>query len=496
MFFARKTLLLIVSALGLTVLLGLVVFQDLLHSHSDADHVRRHSLTFRKGYTFTEHEDLLVPLPTGMSASLNLPGVQVSMDNTHASDGRNDLNAEKLVGVSKTGALTEASAKPVTPLALPSSTGYVFSVVYWEQMASGACNIMSLQCWAGKLNPPMFVLQPFYWDGWPRSLPIFMRNVITFSDIFDINRWNNVSSSAHYAPLVNSKEYKLNAPRNLIIVKIIYWWLNTSNSTGLDRKTRLGLGCDEDIFRLEDSLFTRFLIIRKVCINLSYGDILTLEEFNEHIFGGHSPGSVSVVFKDWRGISARNKFRVIINDSNCEWHYVPIRQAWSPSARVKEAADRYIAQFLGNSDYVALMMRMEWALRGRNTSYLDDILTRVLRRAKEVQQRVGTNVTFLAADVGRFGSATLHVPASLWESFTDLFKKLYNGSMTVSEWENSFEEISGTRDQDFVAMVQAMIVTRAKCVIFVGHGNFQKHTKYLYEDAHSREPTPCIEHIH
>eukprot|EP00731_Ephydatia_muelleri_P010003 Em0005g589a len=161
-----------------------------------------------------------------------------------------------------------------------------------------------------------------------------------------------------------------------------------------------------------------------VCINLSYGDILTLEEFNTHIFGHFNPGSVSVVFKEWRGISARSKFRVSLNG-----------------------------------------------------------LELVLSQVKNVQKRTGINTTFLAADIGKFGSATLQVSSLLWESFSAFFDQLYKGSKSVLEWEKSFEQVSGTEDRDFVAMLQATVVSHAKCVIFVGHGNFQKHTKHMYEEC-------------
>ena len=376
------------------------------------------------------------------------------------------------------------------------SRGYVFSVVYWEQLASSACNIMSLQCWAGSQTPPMLVVQPYYSNGWPRTVP-YPSRVVTLSDLLDVDRWNAVSSRENYATLVNWRQYRANAPRDLIIVKVIYWWLNTSDSRGIDRNSRLESGCSDEYFQIADNFFTVFTVVRKVCINLSYGDILTLEEFNSRIFGGFSPGSVSVIFKEWRGISARNKFRIIMNDSHCEWHYVPMRHAWSPSAKIKVAAGQYIERFLRNSEYVALMLRLEWAVRGHNMTYLNDVLTRVLGKLDDVQKRAGTNITFLTADVGRFGSSTLGASSSiLWTAFTGFFEQLFNDTMSVTQWENSFELISGTEDHDFIAMLQSTVVSRAKCVIFVGHGNFQKHTKFMYEELHGNEPTHCVEHIH
>ena len=516
MFFGQKALFMVILILGVTMLLALLFYCELLDSASDDDHVRllgahHHTQTVKnEDIDHNRREDIVMPLP-GVDASvgpvlntevpvdrvdLNAPELNAHTFNEQADGNVSVGSLHKRVDPSVPAELSVSDSPTVQAISSQqASTGYVFSVTYWEQLASGTCNIMSLQCWAGKLTPPMLVLQPFYWDGWPRSLP-YMLNVVTFSDVFDIDRWNNVSSADHYAPLTSWKQYKHNAPRNLIVVKIIYWWLNTSNSTGLDRNSRLELGCEEEFFRLEDSFFSSFVIVRKVCINLSYGDILTLEEFNTHIFGHLNPGSVSVVFKEWRGISARNKFRVILNDSNCEWHYVPIQRAWSPSEKVKAAAIQYIERFLGNGKYVAVMMRLEWALRGRNTSYLQDIMNRVLNGVKNMQERADTSTTFLTADIGKFGSATLQVPSLLWESFSVFFDQLYKGSKSVLEWEKSFEQVSGTEDRDFVAMLQATVVSHAKCVIFVGHGNFQKHTKYMYEDAHGNEPAPCVEHIH
>lgn len=526
MFAGQKSLFIVMLILGMTVLLALMFYHEQLNSISEDDIVRllgaHHDSQTAKNDDINNNrrDGIVVPLPgldvsTGLVEHLsqniqvpvdpNVPELNaqvfteqaygnVALRNLHLPTKKVDPNVPES-SVQASDSPTERTHAAQAIGSQRGSIGYVFSVTYWEQLASGSCNIMSLQCWAGKLTPPMLVLQPFYWDGWPRSLP-YMINVVTFSDVFDIDRWNNVSLADHYAPLTNWKQYRQHAPRDLIVVKIIYWWLNTSNGTGLDKNARLESGCEDELFRLEDPFFAYFLIVRKVCINLSYGDILTLEEFNAHIFGHYNPGSVSVVFKEWRGISARNKFRVILNDSNCEWHYVPIRRSWSPSSKVKAAATQYIERFLGNGEYVALMMRLEWALRGRNTSYLQDMMSRVLRRLKDVQERVGTDTTFLAADIGKFGSATVQVSSLLSESFSAFFDQLYDGSKSALEWEKSFKQVSGTEDRDFVAMLQATVVSHAKCVIFVGHGNFQKHTKYMYEDAHTSELTPCVEHIH
>ena len=526
MFSVVQKALFIILILGVIVPLVLMFYYDLLDSLSDDDHVRllgahHHTQTVKnEDIDHNRREDIVMPLP-GVDASvgpvlntevpvdrvdLNVPKLNAHVFNEQA-DGnvpvgsfhqlKNDVDlnvpAELSVYVSESSTKRTPTVQVIS--SQQASTGYVFSVTYWEQMASGLCSVMSLQCWAGKLTPPMLVLKPFYLDGWPKSLP-YMYNVVTFSDVFDIDRWNNVSSADHYAPLTSWEQYKHNAPRNLIVVKIIYWWLNTGKSSGLTKNTRLELGCDDEFFKLEDSFFSSFDIVRKVCINLSYGDILTLEEFNTHIFGHFNPGSVSVVFKEWRGISARSKFRVSLNGSNCEWHSVPSLRAWSPSEKVKSAAIQYIERFLGNGEYVAVMMRLERSLRGQNMSCLPDIMSRVLSQVKNVQKRTGINTTFLAADIGKFGSATLQVSSLLWESFSAFFDQLYKGSKSVLEWEKSFEQVSGTEDRDFVAMLQATVVSHAKCVIFVGHGNFQKHTKHMYENAHGNEPAPCVEHIH
>ena len=539
MMVGQKALHMTVLALGVTVLLVLMVLNCLLYSPSHVNHStpfsdHLHILTPSGDNKHTYQEGDVLALLSGVNVSMQHvsvptePAHGVSTSTEHASTEHVDLNVPvvrptKHVEV-KTPQLN-ASTEPVhvnkaalvtSPVVLAwenhtklssritptvsffspaptTSRGYVFSVVYWEQLASSACNIMSLQCWAGRLTPPMFVVQPYYINGWPRTVP-FNNKFITFSDLFDVDRWNNVSSGDHYATLVNWKQYRSRAPRDLIVVKIIYWWLNTSNSSGLDRNSRIESGCSDQLFQVDDSIFVTFSVVRKVCINLSYGDVLTLEEFNARIFGGFNTGSVSVVFKEWRGISARNKFRIIMNDSHCEWHYVPIRHAWSPSDKVKTAATQYIGHFLRDKEYVALMLRLEWAVRGHDMTYLQDVLNRVLSQLVNVQLRAGTNITFLTADVGRFGSAT--ASSLFWTAFTAFFEQVYNGTMTVSQWENSFELISGTEDRDFVAMLQATIVSHAKCVIFVGHGNFQKHTKYMYEDIHGNEPTLCVEHIH
>ena len=50
----------------------------------------------------------------------------------------------------------------------------------------------------------------------------------------------------------------------------------------------------------------------------------------------------------------------------------------------------------------------------------------------------------------------------------------------MHEWEKTFERVAHSTDSGYIAMLQQVIVTRAKCILFVGGGTFQRHAYNLY----------------
>ena len=106
----------------------------------------------------------------------------------------------------------------------------------------------------------------------------------------------------------------------------------------------------------------------------------------------------------------------------------------------------------------------------------------------ELRESSSLQTSFLAADMGSHG--TLTSQDSDRAHFEDFVQQIYGGPTTVQEWERTFEEVAGTTDCGYIALLQKLIVARSKCVLFVGGGAFQRHTLRLFR---KRNPTNrCI----
>ena len=174
---------------------------------------------------------------------------------------------------------------------------YVYAIQYWEQQSSSSFSLLSLQCWADKLDATMSVIEPFYLSGWP-NIYFYLQNSSAhrFRDLFNLETWNNVSKKLYQVELVPWSDFAKNSPTNSITVEIIYWWDKSKDAQGLNRTERISFGCK---WKLEDndSFFSsQFKIVRRACINFSFGDKLTMQEFNALVFGNYSAREVSVLF--------------------------------------------------------------------------------------------------------------------------------------------------------------------------------------------------------
>ena len=105
---------------------------------------------------------------------------------------------------------------------------------------------------------------------------------------------------------------------------------------------------------------------------------------------------------------------------------------------------------------------------------------------KEMGNELGT---FLSMDTGKYGSDsfTRRHYFNLQKDVENFVSRLYRNKMSVTEWEN----VVDMADSGYVAKVQA-IVARAKCILFVGGGAFQKLTLHLYQQLHPDPSDRCV----
>ena len=394
------------------------------------------------------------------------------------------------------------SEAPQAPVHRP-TRGYVLAGHYWEQQTCASMDLQNLQCWAAISG--LSVVEPYTSLSTLRTPFIALPHseVLRFSDLFDLGSWNHQNIARRYSKLVPWEKFVEKAPRNVIMVKTVLeatetmqGHLNaiaqkfaTKGNTLSQFVTNYTMDCDaqEDWRSPQEVNYmarNNFTVVRIVCINFAQSPYMNVERFNKMVFGEFPPDETVVYFRDWRKTGARASVQL----PHCQMNYSNDRML--PSELVAAKADAYVAKYLNGSDYIAVMARLEKSILALNLrrDALQYCLNATLSEWRKLRESSGLQTTFLAADMGSHG--TLTSPEINGTHFEEFVQQIYGDKMSVEEWERTFEEVAGTTDSGYIALLQKLIATRSKCVLFVGGGAFQRHTYRLYKQ---RNPTNhCI----
>ena len=405
-------------------------------------------------------------------------------------------------------------------LQLTHTTGFVVPLRIYEQQTMASGNLMQLQCWAKLLN--LAVVKPFTKDS-SFSIPLdetTHSTMLTLADTFDMDDWSQHTAKLGYAPLVDWSYFVQKAPRNAIFVQIKYPTLTHVRTVrsqghpfphppnGDDYKQ----GCRFKMLTGKISNVLKamsFRVVRKVCFNFLTGSELSLKQFHADILGGYQPGDVTIFIDEWRGIKENQ--RVLIQDNICREEN-PYREYLKPSQHLLRDAQLYAKQFLetfsnkttANPDYLAIIARYEMTGLTRSLNIDNDqhaiiphCLQLTLQTMEKVRQETGLTDTFLSIDIGKYGSKSFE-QKNYYNHLKDMESfvgKVYNGRMDVHGWEKTFETVAHTTDAGYIAMLQQVLVVRAKCIIFVGGGSFQRHAFHLYNELHPNKEDRCYKVI-
>ena len=388
---------------------------------------------------------------------------------------------------------------------LSSTTSYVLAESYWEQQTSGCRNLQSLQCWAGRYG--FSVVEPFFERSFLRIPLVSMKpSSQKFSDVFNIKDWNSQSSKMGSSKLVPWNVFLQQAPRNVITVYFKYSNSNTQDKKHVKQaasRARYLQGCPNmqswpkkhQMYMLSEFKFT---VVRKVCINFEFSDQFSLDDFHEAIFGEYKCEDVTVFFQQWRNFGSK---RIMVEEDRCK--NSDINERMQGSKQVVQEAETYAHMYLSSSEgynnttghkpsYIAIIARLEKVqLSYKNRK---DIVPfcfgKILSYHSKVVKVNSINKTFLAIDVGKFGSIGLRGKeggSNLYVEFRSFFQELYGSELSIQAWERTFEDISQTTDPGYVALLQKVIVSKADCVIFAGGGSFQRHALKLYQLNHQKQ---------
>ena len=396
-------------------------------------------------------------------------------------------------------AVTSSLQKP--PVSAAGSRGYVLAVNYYEQQTMGLRNMFQLQCWAQHLN--LLVVKPVLHDSFLRT-PLNAQQqakFLHFEDSFNLTEWNLLSDHHQYAPLIEWNKFLSRAPKDIIMVQfehpsVSLLKIRQKAGQGLLHRPnpqQFGTGCSLKWPTSSEIHFLQskgFRVVRTACFNFYFGDQLSLEAFNEHLLGGHQPNSVSIIMEMWRGISSAQ--RVLLKDV-CRNAIIQEHISLSPTLQQK--AEQYTQKYLRGKPYLAIMGRLEISQLTvhKKVPVVPFCLEETLQSWKEFKAETQLDQTFLAIDIGRYGSKRYrtNLDPTLETAMQKFFQELYGPSLTMRVWESRFEAVAGCRDAGYIALLQKVLVTRAKCILFVGGGAFQRHALFLYKQLHSNSRDQC-----
>ena len=387
------------------------------------------------------------------------------------------------------------------------------SLQYMDQASWGARRLRSLQCWAAQLNRTMRVVEPSMnssYFGAPLMIPA--NGINKFRDIFDIYVWNKYGEQEGFDPLLSWDEFITSASRKTILVQIIYetdkWCVDPSSQISNPNCTF------HDMKQYWSDTLRKFSfsIIREVCINFRNVSILSKRDFNDHIFGNISRDSpVTIVFNEWRGPlrekhSVDNNCILRIRDPKCSpsgptglIHNITLI-ALRPTPEIFHLAEVYAKKYLNrNWKYLAIMVRWERMFLkkiyiGKQWSHGKECIKMI----KKYVHRFHMNSTFLATDVGRYGSRTLQPNytvggKSYYESSRklteELLNALYGRPITLEQYDKQFEDIVDTSVHPMyhIPQLQRAIAAKADRLLLVGWGQFLEGTLDLYKILHDEK---------
>ena len=415
------------------------------------------------------------------------------------------------------------------PLSLPSPPWrpeielYALSLSYMDQISCAAARVKSLQCWATTWKPlykHVGVVEPFVTGGARLGVPLDagQSQALRFSDLFDVDTWDSEGNykGIKYPRLVSWSDFLNYAPRNVVVVQIVYDYDFRCTESEFTEPTcgsaRLNATFSQ-VFRPHN-----FTMMSQVCIDFKSLGVLSKEYFNRRIFDHvpeHTP--VSVIFDEWRGPGDRwvksNKCFIQISGGICTPNnkltgYVKelSRIMLTPSLKINEQAKQYIAQYLHNTgEYVSVLIRWEKLLLAKffHQHYWPSTgakcVTKILDRVRSLSSQ--GNATFLTTDIGRFGSSTFNLRNATRDSIANvttytetLLGVFHNKSISLADYDQRFEDFAGTDNPAAIAQLQKTIAASGRCLVLVGWGTFHDNALKVYKRIHSRKKS-CYKFI-
>ena len=381
--------------------------------------------------------------------------------------------------------------------------GFVLATSYYDQMTSATRRVFSLHSWAAKFN--LTVVEPFIirsklglneYAALSFETARHSKSVPRFSDMLNINDWNRFMESQYGKGHMGLWEDFLKfAPRSII-------YIVTQFPTTVDpspNNTFPFQNCPNKMSDLKYLSTYNFTVLKAWCIVLSPNIQVSMDKFTSSVLHDHSINNVTIVFSMWKG----NGFYPC-NTTSMATYKIPkfdhkeMARMVSYSPGIMKSVEAYVRRFVGSKRYIAVMVRTQKALMEKdklgltmNASESISICTqRTITKWKGLSQKERINATFLAMDVGEFGSyhysKQFIEKQGMYAPINTFITTLLGNETTLESWEQSFVDVSPVLTPGIVAMVQKVLAAQSTCLILAGGGSYQKSTEALYISTHQK----------
>ena len=389
--------------------------------------------------------------------------------------------------------------------------GFVLATSYYDQMTSATRRVFSLHGWAARFN--LTVVEPFIisssFMGLNEDAALSFetarpsKSIARFSDMLNINDWNIFMNGKGHMGLW--EDFLKFAPRSIIY--IVTKFPKTVDPSLNDMFPFQN--CPNKTSDLKYLFTYNFTVVKAWCIVLSPNIQVSTDKFTSSVLHDHLINNVTIVFSTWKGSGFYPS-----NTASMATYKIPglnlkeMARMVSYSPGIIKSVEAYIRRFVGSKHYVAVMVRTQRALMEksklgltRNASESISICTqRAIAKWKELSQKERINATFLAIDVGDFGSyhrsKQFLERQGIYAPINTFITTLLGNDTTLESWEQSFVDVSPVLTPGIVAMVQKVIAAQSTCLILAGGGSYQKSTEALYISTHQKHNEHlCLEKV-
>ena len=407
-----------------------------------------------------------------------------------------------------------------------------------DQHTVAACAIFSQQCWLKSFNlgSDTYLVEPFAVTSHFESTPEHWSTVVgrksdvmRFSDYFDVDHLHSVAAKQKLTKLAKWEHFLDHAPRSVVAVTIqdlngendrCFGWIGEPkrackagprNQSQIDYFTS---GCNTSEVDQAVNYLQRyhgFKLIRHVCLNCRHGlpstgyspddimDLVTDGSMNIH--------NTTVLFNVWTyATTLAHKCQNFKYCSDCVNFHNNEYNKLIPSSRIKQDAKTYLQYVLNASSIsVAIMIRTERMFKMLKTAdkvlhCLDSVLNTYTEIMSDlVKKNTQVLKPLITIDIGSFGTDTYPLCpectnyTEVVAKFEHILSKLYSEEWTLEHYERGLTMATGgVRDGGYIAGLQRVLASQAKCLVLYGAGHFQALAEHYYTQQHPNKREQCI----